>query len=179
MERLCDQRPTLPWPPNDHESRTLSALCINHTDRVKTELQRIPARRYRAVESLHDTPRRARPLSDSPPAGIAGRLCRPGQPGPVHRRFCRRAGSRGRRVRSRSVEGNWPSGLCARRPAEAVRLRLPESDPLQLTGSAKVPFRPGEELEEAGFVTTAYRNGVPDEEIMGHPPPPKDRTTPS
>jgi integrase len=55
----------------------------------------------------------------------------------------------------------------ARLSTDAVRqILLKRAGKAGLNGSLVEPFSP--HGLRAGFVTTAYRNGVPDEEIMGH-----------
>jgi integrase len=55
----------------------------------------------------------------------------------------------------------------ARLTADAVRqILLKRAAKAGLKGTLAEPFSP--HGLRAGFVTTAYRNGVPDEEIMGH-----------
>jgi integrase len=55
----------------------------------------------------------------------------------------------------------------ARLSTDAVRqILLKRAGKAGLKGSLVEPFSP--HGLRAGFVTTAYRNGVPDEEIMGH-----------
>src|SRR5208337_2476451 len=74
----------------------------------------------------HVPHRRSRPIPDPAPARIAGRVCRPGEPGSLYRSLCRWTGSDRGGFRPRGVQGDRAAGLCTRGSPEALRLRLPQ-----------------------------------------------------